>query len=421
MQSDPFFNLLPDEKHQLQLERLQSTLNRAYRHVPFHTNRLNVLGVEPSDIATLAEIDRLPFMERADFSQHYPYDLFAVPLRDIVRIHTAPGTTRNPTVSGYTAQDLEHWRQMLARAMTAAGVTPNDILQISLNPGLANWGRDYKDGAESLGASVIPNTQLSVEKQLMVLRDYKTTALITTPAMAAHLADYMSDTGMGPASLSLHTLILCGECVDPDFRKFLEERLHVRSWVHYGLSEVPGPAIAFECRDHGGLHINEDHFLPEIVDPATGAALAAENTGELVLTTLTTRAFPLIRFKTGDRARIVKEACSCGSTLARIQWYAQRADDIMNIDGVNVHGNQVFFHLENMLTLSKEAVSYRVVHREGRKLLEIFIRMNDSIFSDEIKELEKLLRSSEIRLRENLGVPVLIRLVESGSMQSDQG
>ncbi|MCF8037292.1 MAG: phenylacetate--CoA ligase family protein, partial [Desulfobacteraceae bacterium] len=202
------FTLLPDEKHQLQLERLQSTLNRAYRHVPYHANQLNDLGIEPADIATLADLQRLPFMQRADFSEHYPYDLFAVPLRDIVRIHTAPGTTRNPTVSGYTAQDREHWRHMLSRAMQAAGITPHDILQISLNPGLANWGRDYKDGAESMGASVIPNTQLSIEKQLMVLRDYKTTALITTPAMAGHLARHMTDSGMGPAALSLKTLII---------------------------------------------------------------------------------------------------------------------------------------------------------------------------------------------------------------------
>ncbi|MCF8093948.1 MAG: AMP-binding protein [Desulfobacteraceae bacterium] len=415
MQSDSFFTIEKEAKQQLQLERLQSTLNRAYRHVPFHTNRLEVLGVEPSDITALADLDRLPFMERADFSEHYPYDLFAVPLRDIVRIHTAPGTTRNPTVSGYTSQDLEHWRQILARAMKAAGLNAADIIQIALNPGLDNWGRDYKDGAESMGASVIPNTQLSVEKHLMVLRDYKTTVLITTPAMAGHLADYMTETGMGPASLSLHTLILCGEIADSDFRKNIEDRMQVRTWTHYGLSEVPGPAIAFECNVHNGLHINEEHFLAEIVDPETGEVLPQGNEGELVLTTLTARAFPLIRFKTGDRAVIIKESCACGATLLRMKWKAERTDDIMNIDGVNVHGRQVLFHLGNELRLSKDAVSFRVIYSEGRKLLEVFIRMNDEIFSDEIKELEKLLRRCEGRLRENLGVPVAIRLGESAT------
>ncbi|MFP4649407.1 MAG: phenylacetate--CoA ligase family protein [Desulfobacterales bacterium] len=415
MQSDPLFTLEPEEKQQLQIERLQSTLNRACRHVPFHANRLGVLGLEPADIAALEDMQKLPFMERADFSQHYPYDLFAVPLRDIVRIHTAPGTTRNPTVSGYTPQDLEHWRQILARAMKAAGAAPADILQIALNPGLANWGRDYKDGAESMGASVIPNTQLSVEKHLMVLRDYKTNVLITTPAMAGHLADCMAEASMGPASLSLHTLILCGEYCDAQFRKDLEERMQVRTWQHYGLSEVPGPAVAFECGSHNGLHINEDHFLAEVVDPETGEVLPEASEGELVLTTLTTRAFPLIRFKTGDRASLMKEACGCGSTLVRMQWNSRRTDDIMNIDGVNVHGRQVIFHLQNMLRISTDSASFSVINREGRKMLEVFIRMNQDIFSDEIKELEKLLRRCEERLRENLGVPVLIRLVESGS------
>ncbi len=413
MPDDPFFQLLAEEKHQVQLERLQSTLNRACRNVPFHANRLGVMGVEPSDISDLADIARLPFMERADFSQHYPYDLFAVPLRDIVRIHTAPGTTRNPTVSGYTVQDLEHWRQILARALAAAGVSPNDILQIALNPGLANWGRDYKDGAESMGASVIPNTQLSMEKHLMVLRDYKTTVLITTPAMAGHLADSMTETGMGPSSLSLHTLILCGECTGPEIRKKIEKQLHVRTWVHYGLSEVPGPAAAFECKAHDGLHLSEDHFLPEIIDPDTGDILPEGSTGELVLTTLTTRAFPLIRFKTGDRAQLIRKPCACGSTLVRLRWYAERTDDIINIDGVNVHTSQVGFHIEQMMAMDKKMASYRVVQQEGRKLLEVFLQMNDAIFSDEIKELEKLLRRSETRLRENLGVPVVIRLVEA--------
>ena len=413
MPDDPFFRLSTEEKHQLQLERLQSTLNRACRNVPFHANRLSVLGIEPSDIASLADISRLPFMQRADFSQHYPYDLFAVPLKDIVRIHTAPGTTRNPTVSGYTAQDLDHWRQILALSLQTAGVGPADILQIALNPGLANWGRDYKDGAESIGASVIPNTQLSMEKQLMVLRDYKTTALITTPAMAGHLADYIADTGMGPAALSLHTIILCGEFADPAFRKQVEKQLHVRTWMQYGLSEVPGPAIAIECREQEGLHINEDHFLPEIVDPATGESLPDGNFGELVLTTLTTRAFPLIRFKTGDRALLIREKCTCGSNLIRMKWHAGRTDDIINIDGVNVHGSQIDFHLRQMMSAGREMISYRVVSHEGRKLLEILLQMNDSIFSDEIKELEKLLRRAENNLRENLGVPVAIRLVEA--------
>ncbi|MGM0453840.1 MAG: phenylacetate--CoA ligase family protein [Thermodesulfobacteriota bacterium] len=415
MKADPFTDLSPEEKNQLQLERLQSTLNRAGRHVPFHRQRLAAKGLEPGDIETLSDIEKLPFLDRADFSEHYPYDLFAVPLHDIVRIHTAPGTARNPTVSGYTAQDLEAWQNMVGRALTAAGLTRHDILQIALHPGLANWGRDYKDSAQSMGISVIPNTLLSIEKQCMVLRDYKTTVIVTTPAVATHLAEAMDIAGISPAALSLHTLILVGETIADNFRKDIEARLHVTSWLHYGLSEVPGPAVGFECERHNGLHINEDHFLAEIVDPESGIALPAGHTGELVLTTLTTRAFPLIRFKTGQRAKMFQDTCPCGRALAKIDWFAERTDAVMNIDGVNVHGRQVGGHLEQILPISAEHIGFDVIHREGRKCLEVWLPMHNTIFSDEIKELEKLLRKTENTLRENLGVPVIIRLIESKS------
>jgi len=412
MKTEDIFSLPPEEKNQLQLERLQSTLNRACRQVDFHRRRMADHGIDPAGIETLSDIARLPFLNRADFSEHYPYDLFAVPLRDIVRIHTAPGTTRNPTVSGYTAQDLSTWRQMTARALGAAGVTPHDILQIALNPGLANWGRDYKEGAEEMGVSVIPNTPLSMEKQFMVLRDYKTTVLITTPMMADYLAEYREKSGLHRDTLSLHTVILTGETVTGEFRRSLEERLRVKVWLHYGLSDVPGAAIAFECKTRDGLHVNEDHFLPEIIHPETGSPLPAGQTGELVLTTLTTRAFPLIRFRTGDRARLLEETCPCGCTLARIEWYAHRTDDIMNIDGVSVHGRQVRHTLESTLPIGPETFDLRVGCKEGRKCLEVDLPMNNTIFSDEIKELERLLRGTENRLRENLGIPVMIRLVE---------
>lgn len=410
---DDFFNLKPEEKNQLQLERLQSTLNRACRHVPFHRQRFDDAGIDPAAIQTLSDIDRLPLLDRADFSEHYPYDLFAVPLRDIVRIHTAPGTTRNPTVSGYTAQDLILWRRMTARALAASGITSHDILQISLNPGLANWGRDYKDSAEDIGVSVIPNTQLSIDKQFMVLRDYKTTVLITTPVFAEHLAEYIETAGINPEVLTLKTVILTGENPEKGFRAGIEERLHVSTWLHYGLSEVPGPAIAFECEEHAGLHVNEDYFYPEIIDPQTGIGRAAGQAGELVLTSLTTRAFPLIRFRTGDKARLYTKDCACGRTLSRIEWFAERTDAIMNIDGVNIHRRQVCFQLEQILAVSAEAVALKVGQESGRKFLEVLLPVNDSIFSDEIKGLERVLRKTENRLRENLGVPVVIRLVES--------
>lgn len=418
MKTDDFPEYTPEEKNQLQLERLQSTLNRAYKRVSFHKQRMNAGGVDPAEVESLDDITKIPFLERADFSEHYPYELFAVPLRDIVRIHTAPGRSLNPTVSGYTAQDLGIWRRITERALAAASVSSHDILQASFSPGLANWGRDYKDSAENMGVSVIPNTQMSIDKQFMILRDYKTTVMVTTPALAFQLAEYMHKNQVGPAALNLHTLIIAGEPVTDAFRKTIEDWAFVSCWVHYGLSEVPGPAIGFECSAHCGLHISEDHFLPEIIDPGTAESLPPGETGELVLTTLTSRAFPLIRFRTGDMMRIITEPCSCGSFLARMEWLPERADDIMKVDGVNVHEKQVHHILEKIVPAAAGQISCSVKEEEGRKMLKILLPVNDQIFSDEIKEMEKLIRHAENRLREDLGVTVVIRLLESARRES---
>lgn len=407
-----------EQRLQIQLEQLQSTLNRAFRNVPFHQNRFQELGMDPLQVETLSDLSKLPFMERKDLGEHYPYGLFSVPLRDIVRIHTAPGTNLNPTVTGYTKQDLKVWREMVARALAASGVTALDILQITFESGLANWGRDYKDGAEALEAGVIPNTPLSLEKQLMVLRDYKTTVLVTTPSAASQLVSYMFRSEFNPTGLNLKTLILVGEAVDPEFRTFLENRLHVSVWVQYGLSEVPGPAMAFECQNHQGLHVSEDHFLPEIIDPLTGEVLPAGESGELVFTSLSTRAFPLIRFRTGDKARLISERCSCGCPFIRIEWSGERCDDLLIIDGVKLHQAQIIRHLEKALGFAPD--HYRIFKQKhsylekygARNYLEVWLRMNETLFSDEIKMLQKLIHDAEEKLHENMGVPVKIKLME---------
>jgi len=402
----------PEEKNQLQLERLQSTLNRAYRNVPFHKKRFKKMDIDLSQIENLSDISRLPFMERQNISDNYPYNLFAVPLRDIVRIHTAPGTTHNPTVSGYTPQDLSNWQCILARALQASDVTAHDILQITLNPGLANWGRDYKYGAEAIEASVIPHTPMSIEKKLMVLRDYKTSVLITTPSSALQLANYVRENEINTNIFELKTLILIGEAVGKDDRRSLEEYLHVNVWSHYGLSEVPGPAIAFECTAHKGLHINEDHFLPEIIDPYTGMVLPEGQFGELVLTTLTTRAFPLIRFKTGDKTKIISQPCECGRGLLRIDWVGDRTDDLINIDGVKVHKKQIQLSIQSLLDLPSDASKFFIKKQDEKKYIEVWIPVNDAIFSDEIKGLEALIQHAEKNLLKNIGIPVTIRLKE---------
>jgi phenylacetate-CoA ligase len=404
-----------EEKEQLKLERLQSTLNRAYKNVPFHRNRFLANELSPQDIVSLGDLEKLPFMTRAHLGSHYPYGLFAVPLRDIVRIHTAPGTGIHPSISGYTRADLLIWKKLVARSLGAAGVTDLDIIQIHLPPGLANWGRDYKDGGETIGAGVIPNSPLSLAKTVMVLRDYKTTTLVTTLAFAGQLVEHMFSQEHNPNELNLKRIILVGEPVDREVSKNLEEHLHVDVWLNYGLSEIPGPAIAFECGSHCGLHINDDHILPEIIDPQTGMAVPAGTAGELVLTTLSARAFPLIRFRTGDMARLIDEQCSCKSPFIKLEWLRERADNYMIISGIKVSKDQVKIDLENALEITGAKCTMEKINQSGVELLKILLVIDDQLFSDEIKNLEKHMYSTEEVLSERVGVPIKIRLIQQRS------
>ncbi|MBF0210547.1 MAG: phenylacetate--CoA ligase family protein [Desulfamplus sp.] len=405
-------NLTIEDKNQLKLERLQSTLNRAYKNVPFHRNRFIESNLMPENLLSLDQIERLPLMDRSHLGIHYPYGLFAVPLRDIVRIHTAPGTGTNPSISGYTKADLIIWQKLVARSLEAAGVTSMDILQINLPPALANWGRDYKDGAENIGASVIPNSLLSLEKTLMVLRDYKTTTLVTTLVFAEQLMECMFKSERNPNEFNLKRVILVGEPVSLDQIKNLQEHLHIDVWLNYGLSEIPGPAIGFECLYHCGMHINDDHILPEIIDPVTKKRVELGEAGELVLTTLSARAFPLIRFRTGDMARFLKEPCRCGSPLISMEWLPERADNMMIISGIKISREQVKLYLKDALGVSEPLCQMEKIRHGGNEILAIALVIDDSLFSDEIKNLEKLMINTSEKLAELIGVPVKITLTE---------
>lgn len=400
-----------EERAQEQWEHLQITLNRAYKNVPFYRNRLQSRAIAPPRVESLTDLRRIPFTARHDFSDQYPYGLFAVPLRDIVRIHTAPGTSLNPTVSGYTRSDLRMWREIAATGLAACGVGADDIMQIILDPGLANWGRDYKDGAEELGASVIPLNALHLKKQLMVLRDYKISVLITTPTSAVELLELLYAINLNPNALALRVLILVGEPLAAEVRRQLEDELHVSCWCHYGLSEIPGPAVAFECEQHRGLHLQEDHFLAEILTDS-GEAIENGEPGELILTTLTTRAFPLIRFRTGDRARIISEPCACGRTLKRIEWLPERADGMLVFRGVKLHDEQILAHVEHVLGTVPSSWRIRLEKEGARRELVLSLAMDERLFSDEIKELEQVVWRLESELLQELGIPVAVRLQE---------
>jgi phenylacetate-CoA ligase len=401
---------------QLQLERLQSTLNRAYKNVPFYHNCLGEACVDPSAVKSLADLAQLPLTSREDLSKNYPYGLFAVPLRDIVRIHSATGTGSNPTVSGYTNKDLGIWTEMVARALTAAGVIAEDIIQICFDPGLANWARDFKGGAEAVQASVIPMTQLEIPKQVMVMNDYKTSVLVTTPSYARQLLREISQMGINPNVLSLRRALLLGESMSARSRSGLEEALRIQIQTGYGLSEVPGPAIAYECRERQGLHINEDHFIAEIIDPETGQQLPPGESGELVLTTLTAKAFPLIRFRTGDRARLTVESCPCNRSFARLEAIQGRADQLVVIRGIKLHP-QLIHGIMSRLGQGRLPAYVGFVRRlEDLDLLEVWMRVDEVHFSDEIKVLEHLVHRVRLELEQSLGIPARVRLVEPGTM-----
>jgi phenylacetate-CoA ligase len=409
-----------EERAQLQLERLQSSLNRAYKNVPFYRNLLQEKGIEPARIETLTDLQVIPFTTRTHFSDNYPYGLFAVPLRDVVRIHIAQGTAVRPTVSGYTKQDLAVWRDLVARSLFAAGVSKIDILQIDVDPGLINWGQAYKDGAEAVESTVIPLTILTPEKQLMLLRDYKTSVLITSHSAATQMMHLVFRSNLNPNELALRTVVLVGEPPEPEIRDRLKDELHVKTWLHYGLSEVPGPALAFECEARQGLHVSEDHFFPEVVDPISGVVVPEGVAGELVLTTLTTRAFPLVRFRTGDRVRLLPGGCPCGRSLSRIQWMPSRTDDMKVIRGVKVHHHQIIYLLEKTLGFLPNSYRFLICSEELRDFLEIWLKVDEAIFSDEVKGMERLCLRLGKELTQELGLPVRIRLKEESSFQSLQ-
>ncbi len=399
----------------LQLERLQSTLTRAYRQVKFYRRRFDRLGLNLDDFRSLGDLAKLPCTSRKDLSENYPYGLFAVPLRDIVRILSSPGTTEKPLVVGYAAQDVKLWLELLARLYAAAEVTREDILQIILPPGLANWRRDLQAGAEYLGASVIPPATLNFAKELMVMRDYKTSVLVTTPPLARHLLTVMARMGLTPAELSLKQALLVASPLPGEVRREIEAGFQVKLATAYGITEVMGPGLAFSCGADGGLHFSEDHFYPEIIDPETGTPLPPGTPGELVITTLSTVAFPLVRFRSGDRTSLLPKTCDCGRTLVRLGEITGRTDPIFSVGGIKVHPDQISLLLQEVMGGALPEYRHRVVTEKGLEVLEIDLIVAESFFSDEIKALEMLCRRARRHLQENLGINAHITLKELGS------
>ncbi len=406
---------------QLQLERLQATLTRVSRNVPFYRRKFEELAVDPDDFRSLDDLRRLPFTTKADLRDNYPYGMFAVPLREVVRLQASSGTTGKPVVAGYTKNDVARWTELTARVLAAAGVTKDDVVQITLAYGLFTGGFGFHYGAEHIGASVIPSSSGNTRRQIAIIQDYKTTTLVGTPSYALYLADAMDEMGVNANALGLKYALCGAEVWSESMRRQIQDRLKVAATDNYGLSEVMGPGIAGECLERQGLHLNEDHFLVEVVDPGTCEPVAPGEVGELTLTTLTKEAFPLIRYRTGDLTRLLPGACACGRTFARMDRVLGRADDMFTVKGVNVFPSQVEAIL---LAIPGLSAHYEIVLTREGALDHAAVNVEaapDLLEADSMREAQKVQETARKRLHSELGVNFEVKLLVGKSLPRPEG
>jgi phenylacetate-CoA ligase len=410
-----------EDLEQVQVERLQATLNRASQNVAFYRESFERLGVDIEGIKSLADLARLPFTTKDDLRRSYPYGMFAVPLKDIVRIHSTSGTTGKPVIVGYTAGDIEVWTTLVTRLLRAAEVTKHDLAQIAFNYNLSSAALGFHYGAERIGASVVPSSGESVGRQVMVMRDYKTTALIGTPSYATHIASHLREKGIHPEELRLRVGLFGAESWSEAMRAEIEESLHIKAYDNYGLTEIMGPGVAFECRERSGLHVNEDHFILEIIDQETLEPVAPGEEGELVFTTITKQGFPLIRYRTGDISSIIPGDCPCGRKTARIRRIAGRVDDMIIVDGVNIFPSQIE---EILVRTPGVEPHYRVVleRLEGVDRVEVQAELSsDFPYFDEAARVAALRAELQTQLVETLGIRVHATFVEPKSIERSEG
>ena len=404
----------------IQGERLRDAATRAYENVPFYRRKFDAHGVKPQDIRTIDDIAKLPFTIKDDFRDNYPFGLFAVPLREIVRVHASSGTTGKPIVVGYTREDIEVWSETVARTLGCGGGTADDVLQVAYGYGLFTGGLGLHYGGEKLGAMVIPMSGGNTKKQLMLMQDFGTTLVACTPSYALQIAEEADADHIDLKALKLRTGFFGAEPWTESMRRQIEQRLPLKAIDIYGLSEVTGPGVSSECLEQNGLHVFEDHFYPEIIDPATGRPLGPGEKGELVFTCLTKRALPLIRYRTRDLSCIDETPCPCGRTSRRMARITGRTDDMLIIRGVNVFPSQIESVL--MKIDGVEPHYLIVVGRTGAlDEIEIRVEVSERLFSDEIKQLEMLKRQILEEMRSVLMLSPKITLVEPRSIERTLG
>ncbi len=419
--SDELETMPKEALEALQLKRLQNMVERVYNLVPFYKQKLDENRVKPEDIKSLDDLKRLPFTTKQDLRDNYPFGMFTLPLEQIVRVHASSGTTGKPTVVGYSKRDIDVWSELMARSFAASGVGRGDIIQNAYGYGLFTGGLGAHYGGEKLGATVIPISGGNTKKQIMIMKDFQSTVLTATPSYVLYLAETLKDMGITKDDLSLKVGILGAEPWSEEMRNSIEEKLGIDAIDIYGLSEIMGPGVAIECKEaKHGLHIWEDAFIPEIIDPETGEVLKDGEEGELVITTIAKDAMPLVRYRTRDITRLIKEPCICGRTHRRIERIKGRSDDMLIIRGVNIFPSQI-----ESLLMETEGVEphYQIIVDRVNNLdvLEVKVEVSEEIFSDEIKQLQNLQRSIEKDIKDLYGINVKVKLAEPKSLERFEG
>ena len=408
-----------DELAHLQSVRLVKVVENVYHNVPFYRERMQQQGIEPGDIHGIEDLNKLPFTTKDDLRDTYPFGLFAVPMSQIVRVHASSGTTGKATVVGYTKHDIDVWAECVGRALTNAGFTRDDRIQIAYGYGLFTGGLGAHYGAENIGATVIPMSTGNTQKLISMMIDFGVTGIACTPSYLMHIAEELEAQGLID-KIKLRAAVCGAEPWTEKMREQIEAKLHIKAYDIYGLSEVMGPGVACDCQYHKGLHVYEDHFIPEIVDRNTLKPVGEDVVGELVFTTLTKEGLPLIRYRTKDLTSINYSKCECGRTLARLSRFVGRSDDMLIIRGVNVFPSQIETALLQMSGVTPHYLM--IVNREGSlDTLEVQVEVNESLFSDEIKVLEDYTKKVEHNIQQAIGLAVKVKLVEPNTIERSMG
>jgi len=404
----------------IQLQRLRETLERVYDRVPFYRRTFDEHGVKPGDLKSLEDLAKFPFTNKDDLRDHYPFGLFACDLEDVVRIHASSGTTGKPTVVGYTSDDIGIWSEVMVRTFQCMGIKPGDVVQNAYGYGLFTGGLGAHYGLERLGCTVIPMSGGNTEKQILVMNDFGVTAICCTPSYFLHLAEQAEAMGLPIRNTRLKIGVLGAEPWSENMRKRIEESTGISAFDIYGLSEVIGPGVAGECEAKNGLHVFEDHFYPEVIDPETGEVLPPGEKGELVFTMITKQALPLIRYRTRDITRLHYGQCSCGRTLVRMERVSHRTDDMLIIRGVNVYPSQIE-HI--LLDVEGTLPHYQLIVTRAAALddLEVRVEVTPEVFSDEVKALESLRKRIQDKIKGIVGLSAKITFVEPGSIERSMG